>query len=172
MTIVALALFGSRARGDANRDSDVDLLLVTDEGKPRHAHASHVSLSFYPLRHLETLAEAGDLFLCHVLREGVPVHDPNQVFERLRGRFQLRATYADQIQKAAHLGWLLARFGANWPEDPLLRRRITWVVRTILIAKAAGAGNPVFSPAALSALGPTPITAALIAEKDASRLSP
>jgi len=63
------------------------------------------------------------------------------------------------------------RFGACWAEAPLLRRRIAWAVRTILIARSAEAGNPVFSPAALTALGPSQITAALIAGKDADHLS-
>ena len=61
--------------------------------------------------------------------------------------------------------------GWCWAEVPLLRRRIAWAVRTILIARSAEAGNPVFSPAALTALGPSQITAPLIAGKDSAHLS-
>ena len=171
MPIVALALFGSRARGDAANHSDIDLLLVTQDRRPRHANIDHISLSFYPLQNLKAQARAGDLFLCHVLTEGRPLHDPDGVFPALRASFQLRTSYAEHIRKAADLGWLLARFGHCWAEAPLLRRRIAWAVRTILIARSAEAGNPIFSPAALAALGPSQITAALIASKDADHLS-
>lgn len=170
MPILAVTLFGSRARGDAKPNSDIDVLLITEEGKPRHTSMGNISLSFYPLKDLEARARSGNLFLCHVLQEGCPLHDPDGLFDKLKAGFRLRQTYAGQIQHAAALAWLLVRFGNLWAETPLLRRRITWAVRTILIAKSAEAGTPTFAPARLAQLGPHGVTRRLIAAKDAREL--
>ncbi|MBK8432567.1 MAG: nucleotidyltransferase domain-containing protein [Chloroflexi bacterium] len=44
--LVALVLFGSRARGDARPDSDWDLLLIA-EGLPERPFARHLALKRY-----------------------------------------------------------------------------------------------------------------------------
>jgi hypothetical protein len=171
MPIFAVTLFGSRARGDANRSSDIDLLLVTNEGTPRHTSMGNISMSFYPLKDLKARARSGNLFLCHVLREGRPVYDPEGLFAALTNEFKLRTSYECHIRQAADLAWLLARFGERWGSEKLLRRRIAWTVRTILIGRSAEAGNPVFAPKALARVGPSRLTRRLIAEKDADQLS-
>src|SRR5215472_18627850 len=52
-------LFGSRARGDATRDSDIDLLVIVDDDTPdaklgwkagREAHRSRHAADIFPMR--------------------------------------------------------------------------------------------------------------------------
>jgi len=172
MAILAVALFGSRARGDEDPSSDVDLLMVTNEGAARHASMGNLSLSFYPLPDLHARARSGNLFLCHVLREGRPLYDPEGCFPALTSEFRLRASYAGAIQHAADLAWFMVRFGSHYPDSNLFRRRIAWCVRTILIGRSAEAGSPTFAPKALAKLGPRPLTGRLITQKDAPQLAP
>lgn len=166
MAILALALYGSRARGDDTRSSDIDLLLVTDDERPGHSQKGSISMSSYSLRALKERACEGDLFLYHLVFEGRPLYDPDNHFSGLRTTFRLKRSYSTEIQKAVDLGWFIAGFGESISNRSLLSRRITWVVRTILIATAAETGRPVFSREELLKMAPGLETERLIAQKD------
>jgi predicted nucleotidyltransferase len=172
MPILAVTLFGSRARGDSNPSSDIDLLMITAESSVRHISKGNVSLSLYPMEDLRGRAQTGDLFLCHVLKEGRSLYDPEDRLEALRGAFHLRKSYAREIGHGADLGWLLVRFAEAFRPSPLICRRVAWSVRSILIARSAEAGDPVFSAAALASLAPIPETPRLIAQKEAPTIEP
>lgn len=172
MAILALALYGSRARGDNHGSSDVDLLLVTDDERPGHSQKGSISMSSYSLRALNERASEGDLFLYHLVFEGRPLYDPDNHFSGLRSAFRLKRSYATEIQKAVDLGWFIVGFGNSIPNRPLLSRRITWVVRTILIAKAAETGRPIFSREELLNSAPGQETRRLIAQKDSREPEP
>lgn len=169
MAIGAVALFGSRARGDETPTSDVDLLLVsTDRGPPLHTAMGQVSLTTYAFADLAEKAEHGDLFVWHCLFEGRAIHDPEHLFDDLRARFRLRASYASDIGHGAGVGWLLAHFGQSMPNAALAARRATWAVRTILIAQSAESGTPKFAAQQLQALAPISETERLIRLKTGS----
>lgn len=153
---LAVALYGSRARGDHTQTSDVDLLLVTEEAYVGHSQMDSFSMSSYPLSELQTRAAAGDLFLYHVLFEGRALYDPDQCLSRLKNEFQLKNSYASEIKHASDLGWFIVGSNATEADYPTLSRRIVWIVRTILIAISAEAGHPVFSRAALLTVAPEP----------------
>lgn len=165
MAVLAVALFGSRARGDHNSSSDVDLLLVTNDARVGHSQKDSFSMSLYPLGELNERAGNGDLFLYHILFEGRPLYDPDKHLSELKSRFHLKTSYSTEIQEAADLGWFIAKFGRDVSDLPTLSRRITWVVRTILIAISAEAGQPVFSRGALSAIAPEPGAQRLMNQK-------
>jgi len=170
MTISAVALFGSRARGDQTPASDTDLLLVsTDRGPPLHTGMGQVSLSTYGFADLVQKAEDGDLFVWHCLFEGRAIHDPEHLFDDLRARFRLRTSYAREIGHGAAVGWLLARFGQSMNNSALAARRATWAVRTILIARSAEAGGPKFAAQELETLAPITETSRLIQLKSGPR---
>ena len=84
MPIYAVALFGSRARGDHDPNSDIDLLLITSERRPRHVIDGNMSLSFYPKAHLSAKAKQGDLFVCHLVMEAKVVYEEDKTFEQIR----------------------------------------------------------------------------------------
>ena len=168
MTISAVVLFGSRARGDHDAGSDVDLLFVTGEPRPRHHAVSHLSLSLYPMDKLLSQAADGDLFIFHLVSEAQPIYDPSGELIRLRAAFTFRASYDRDVAQASDLGWLLSRFGDALPNDGLVNRRIAWCVRSILIARAAEQRRPVFSPSGLAEFSQDIAVEALIRQKSAS----
>ena len=169
MTILAVILFGSRARGDHNAGSDVDLLFITGEPQPRHHAVSKLSLSLYPMDKLLSQAADGDLFVFHLVSEAKPIYDPAGEFIRLQAAFRFRDSYDRDVAQASDLGWLLSRFGDVLPNERLVNRRIAWCVRTILIGRAAEKRRPVFSPAALAAFSQDIAVDGLIRQKSASR---
>lgn len=148
MTVSAIWLFGSRARNQQSRGSDTDLLLVGSENRTRHVSVGHLSMFFYTWEKLVRDAQEGNLFTCHIVREAVPVYDANGILERLRENFTLRRSYATEIQQASELGWFLDRYSSELPTT-IVARRMIWCIRTILIARSAETGTPVFSPEAL-----------------------
>jgi predicted nucleotidyltransferase len=72
---VALWLYGSRARGDADSMSDSDVLAVahTDEGLQDAISGidlPKLNVSFYTWNELERMRSYGSLYLLHIAREG------------------------------------------------------------------------------------------------------
>lgn len=167
MAIRAVALFGSRARGDQTPASDTDLLLVSEEdAPPLHTSMGSVSFSTYGVADLMAKADDGDLFLWHCLFEGKTVHDPENLFDDLRARFRLRSSYAREIDQAVALAGLLILFGEKVPNVALAAKRATWAVRTILISRSAERGAPRFAAQELLELAPTEETKRLLRLKD------
>jgi predicted nucleotidyltransferase len=172
MSVSAIALFGSRARGDHEPGSDTDLLLITSESTPRHVRKGNLSLSLYPYEDLISRAQRGDLFVCHVVKEAKVLYDHDGHFEVLRSSFRLRKSYSSEVQQASNLGWFLARFGQLLDDPALVTRRIAWCVRTVLIARSAESGNPVFSVEALTEFSGLPLVRRLIRQKAESKVTP
>jgi predicted nucleotidyltransferase len=168
MSILAMSLYGSRARGDETAHSDTDLMLITTDDVAGHVVEGNLSISSYPLNQVHQLAQTGDLFLYHVLYEGRSLYDPHKHLSSLRSEFQLRSSYHREIEKAGDLGWFIVQFGASLSNSPILSRRVTWVVRTILISKSAEMGRPIFAQRELLQLAPTPETEQLISQKQRS----
>lgn len=167
MTVSAVCLFGSRARGDQEEASDVDLLIVTSEERPRHSSMGNLSLSMYPIDDLIDRAAAGDLFLCHLANEARPIYDPAGELHRIRTAFRYRESYDREVGQASALGWLLGRFADKLPNPRLSNRRIAWCVRTILIARSAERRSPLFAPAKLAAFAGDLRVLSLIRQKSA-----
>lgn len=76
--ILAVYIFGSHVRGDADPSSDVDVLVITDNGKPdtyklvRFIEAQFnksSDLSIYSLARLKKMHEEGHLFSWHIYNE-------------------------------------------------------------------------------------------------------
>lgn len=139
-----LILYGSRARGDAGSDADVDLLLATSAARPETpVERMGVSLHRYPGCWLIEQASQGDLFAYHIGHEGVPLQDGDGFLLRLREAFRRRQSYAHDARNALLVSRLLTEI--DWGTDVYLKRRFFWGVRTCLIASTAETGPPVFS---------------------------
>ncbi|WP_298813253.1 nucleotidyltransferase domain-containing protein [uncultured Roseibium sp.] len=171
MSILAAALYGSRARGDQNEVSDTDLLLITDDGQIKHKSASNLSLSFYPSSDLKNRAQEGDLFLFHVLSEGETLYDPLSLFVELKSIFQFKSSYNSEVNRANEIAWFIVKCSYELLSTPVLPKRIAWCVRTILISLSANRGCPVFSPVKLDQFHQGYNVLNLIRAKDAKSIS-
>lgn len=166
MSITALALFGSRARGDNDLLSDTDLLLVTQNSKPKHILNNNLSLSFYSQEYLIEKARFGDLFLCHIINESKSLYDPNGFFDMLKNEFCFKDSYLEEVGHASELGWFLIQYSESFSNYKISNKRIAWCVRTILIARSAEKRNPIFSANKLAESIDTFSVADLINNKD------
>lgn len=114
----------------------------------------------------------GDLFLCHVLREGQLLYDSSGIIDALNSQFELRKSYDSEKQYANDIAWLIVKFTDSIKDSPIAGRRLAWCVRTILIACSAENGHPVFSARELAEFAPQNRILELIAQKDTNSLSP
>lgn len=172
MAVLAVALFGSRARGDHGPASDTDLLLLTDDPAPGKVVEGKLSLSFYPHGFLVERARAGDLFVAHIVLEAKPLHDPDDLLGQLRAAYVPAADLEEVIRQATDLGRFVL---ANWPALDavgLVDRRIAWTVRTILIARIMRARGPNFATSDLVDYSGDPSVAHLIGAKEESSADP
>ncbi|MCT4624028.1 MAG: nucleotidyltransferase domain-containing protein [Schleiferiaceae bacterium] len=166
MPILATALYGSRARGDHSASSDTDLFLITDNDAIKHDAVGGLSSSYYPLHRVKEMAEGGNLFLYHVLHEGIILYDPKQIFETLKNDFCFLDSYQHVATEAAAIGWMIVNHPNHAAQSPILRRRIAWCVRTILIAQSANRRSPVFSRDQLCKISSSIHVSSLIQQKD------
>ncbi|MDQ6695358.1 MAG: nucleotidyltransferase domain-containing protein [Chloroflexota bacterium] len=90
-----IILFGSRARGEARPDSDIDLLVITESEEPRYRRAAPLygALSDIPIpmdvlvyrpQEVEEWSDVRQAFVTTAIREGkVLYEDPGRSGERL-----------------------------------------------------------------------------------------
>lgn len=144
----ALILYGSRARGEADLESDVDLILAEPGSGLRRPHVSNgVSVHWYSQDWLTSEARSGNLFVYHVAFEGVVLLDSESFLIKLRDSFVQKPSYRDQANEAAAV--LTLSMGQRWVDSGAIRKRFFWALRTLLIAEAADKGRPVFSAKSL-----------------------
>lgn len=166
MSITAILLFGSLARADQSEGSDTDLLMITTDTQTHHVSVGKVSMFLYPWLQLKQEAQQGNLFVCHIIREAKAIFDPDGYLSRLKEAFQLRTNYGNEISQATDLGWFLVRFGSEL-NSALEAKRTLWCIRTILIARSAETGHPVFSPKILADQSASKFAKELLARRHA-----
>lgn len=148
--LVSLVLYGSRARGDHRQKSDVDLLGVVEQGPIRNElSAGGTSVYRYPYELLLNNSRRGDLFVLHLVREGIVLHDSLGLFAAVQKEFEFRTYYSDVISDA----YFVTKFFQTRPvllKQKMARKRLVWATRTILIARAAEQKLALFSSDALA----------------------
>lgn len=171
MTILSLVLYGSCARSDNHKDSDVDLFAITTDPHYRMIVDKKINIANYPEQLAMKRASAGDLYFLHIVHEGRRIYDTGQFFDQLKDAFRYKENYSAEIKNAVELGWLLLRFSDQISNITLLNRRIAWCVRTILIAKSAEARTPKFSAKDLADLLNFKHTELLIKNKSQDKIN-
>ena len=151
MTIIAQYLFGSHARNDFSEQSDIDLLAVQSENYFANNSAGKLNISFYPKSNILEAASAGDLFVMHIVREAKCVYDSEGFDNILACKFIYKKDYSAEISSAIDLGWFIVNSATLFKDILTLNRRISWCVRTVLIAKSAQEGDPIFTTGRLVA---------------------
>ena len=154
--LLSLVLYGSRARGDHRQKSDVDLLGVIEDGPiQKEMSAGGTSLYHYPSKLLMKKAENGDLFVLHLVEEGIVLHDSLDLFKTVKTSFQYKEDYSDEIAS----GYLVIKFFIERPHllrGRAARKRLVWAIRTILIARCAERRQACFSSTALARVSGIP----------------
>ena len=169
--VKGFALFGSRARGDEDAESDHDILVWSEGAHPYTIRLGMHAMAVYPSDYLLRKAEQGDLFASHLVHEAKEIWDPHFLLTELRERFSPKQSYGREIRLAAQIGTFILKFHHRMP-SALINRRTAWVVRTILIAKAMEIGAPVFATRELTDLLCAPEAVPLIALKDDAEFRP
>jgi hypothetical protein len=123
------AVFGSSARGDFDRLSDRDILIVDADIEVlrvrRHElERSGWSVASYTFRKLEALATMGSLFVQHLKTEADIIHDLGGRLVTTLNAFRPKASYTDELRANAALSSLIktrpsSSQGNLWAADVL-----------------------------------------------------
>lgn len=89
-------LYGSRARGTGNTDSDVDILQLSNSSGPT-LHIGLLSVSRYDASSLQSLMTRGSIFGRHLRNEGVLLWDPFGDLRRILKSFRNPPSYANTL---------------------------------------------------------------------------
>jgi len=147
----AVALYGSVARGEAARGSDVDVLAVARHSAEQ-TELGRISLTVYEEHHLVELARGGSLFVLHLREEARVLKDPTGAFARIFRAWtppDLERTLSGMRAAAAVLDGPEGDGGANEGE---LTSVALYIVRSVLYLRCLERGTPAFGGAQVAAV--------------------
>jgi predicted nucleotidyltransferase len=143
--LTALMLYGSRARGDFNASSDVDLLGVSPTLPSHLVSEGNIKLNIYHQDVLLNMAVDGSLYVWHLKCEGKTIFDHEQSLNNILSSFVLKKDYSKKRYEAAMTGWLLFSPGVLDSQNELIVSTVVYVVRTIAYSILAEKNTPAFS---------------------------
>ncbi|NRD55151.1 nucleotidyltransferase domain-containing protein [Corallococcus exiguus] len=142
---LALLLFGSHARGDAKKDSDIDVLQVVNRPSPSY-QKGQINYSVYTSRTLDDMARKGSLFILHLLTEGIAIFDPLEIKTALQLQFKPQPDYSRLRQEVCHATALLDTTKINYHKRwRRLHALALNLLRTYIYTKLYDQGQLTFS---------------------------
>lgn len=140
-----LLVYGSHARGDFHKDSDIDLLSLT-ENESTKVIQGNINLSLYNVSKINNMAKEGALFVYHLVSEGIILNDENNVLqENIFNAFSLKENYSEEI----FFSYSLLKEIENRYEElktfTYANSKIIWCLRTVIAAIGAQKSIPIFS---------------------------
>jgi len=142
---LATFLYGSYARGDFKEDSDIDIIQVT----PAHSapySAGKVNITCYTRDQLLRLAEAGSLFVLHLISEAVALDDPAHLLDAMKSAYIHPTSYAPFYEELAGALPIVAITQTMFDDAPLAyAATASYLLRSFAYAKAVELGNATFA---------------------------
>jgi hypothetical protein len=157
---MCLLLYGSRARGDHDASSDIDVTAITAGETAESVTIGRVTTMAHPLDDALRAARSGSLFAFHLVSEGKVLFESPRVFGQIQRAFQFRDDYTPVIEMCSEAGWFLLHHREKATDARQFNQAVAWCTREMLIARAATDRSPVFSADGLaefvsrSAVGP------------------
>lgn len=171
-SIVCLLLYGSRARGDHDAQSDVDLTAITAADAPERVTFGRTTTLAYPLDHALRVARSGGLFAFHLVSEAKVLFETEPTFARIQRAFRFRDDYTPVIRMCSDAGWFLSRHRERAADPRRFNQAMAWCTREMLIARAATERTPVFSADGLAEFVGCRAVASVIRSKRSAVIEP
>jgi predicted nucleotidyltransferase len=150
-----LLLYGSVARGDSSKNSDVDLLSVVESGSEKVV-SNCLNVSLYQYNHILGMAEAGSLFVYHLNKEAkILVDEGNVLHEIVYDRFKKKMDYRNEVNFAFHLAHKVLALYPKASNYTYINAKMAWCLRTVYAGLGADLNTPIFSvKSAVGQFGP------------------
>lgn len=140
----ALAIFGSTARHEREASSDIDLIGLYDEVTVRSITEQSVSLFMYPEKKLVEMMTNGDLFALHLVKEAQPIYG-SDIFELIFSKFNYKENYKQEMNVSMYVANYILKNYEMLNDYSEANKKLSWSLRTFIIAVSAHDRNPVFS---------------------------
>ncbi|NCI51373.1 nucleotidyltransferase domain-containing protein [Sediminibacterium roseum] len=82
----ALILYGSYSRGDFDQSSDIDVLEITERPQTPYS-ISNINYSPYSSQQLQKMADEGNLFVLHIIKEGQVISGDENILNEINKKF-------------------------------------------------------------------------------------
>lgn len=159
---LALALYGSRARGTARPDSDIDVLQLVPR-RPGSYSRGPVNVTAYLPHTLRLMAEQGSLFVLHLRVEAQVFSDPEGKLAEVLNAYREPRDYDALFGEIRAASMALHKVSDTGEYGGRLRQLGVYLLRTALYARLAEAGIPTFDLAEAAKLYPSARVATALA---------